>query len=72
MKKGNTASYLSHSLESRFDNVVFHLGFAPTRAAARQMITHGHMIVNKKSLSIPSYQVRVGDEISFRDVKLFR
>ena len=69
MKKGNTALYLSHSLESRFDNIVFHLGFAPTRAAARQLITHGHMIVNKKRLSIPSYQVKVGDEISFSDVK---
>jgi len=69
MKKGNTALYLSHSLESRFDNMVFHLGFAPTRAAARQLITHGHMTVNKKRLSIPSYQVKVGDEISFSDVK---
>ncbi len=69
MKKGNTALYLSHSLESRFDNVVFHLGFAPTRAAARQLITHGHMSVNKKRLSIPSYQVKVGDEMSFSDVK---
>ncbi len=69
MKKGNTALYLSHSLESRFDNMVFHLGFAPTRAAARQLITHGHMTVNKKRLSIPSYQVKVGDEISFSDAK---
>ena len=69
MKKGNTALYLSHSLESRFDNIVFHLGFAPTRAAARQLITHGHMSVNKKRLSIPSYQVKVGDEMSFSDVK---
>ncbi|MCR4277314.1 MAG: 30S ribosomal protein S4 [Candidatus Roizmanbacteria bacterium] len=69
MKKGNTALYLSHSLESRFDNMVFHLGFAPTRAAARQLITHGHMSVNKKRLSIPSYQVKVGDEMSFSDVK---
>jgi len=69
MKKGNTALYLSHSLESRFDNIVFHLGFAPTRAAARQLITHGHMTVNKKRLSIPSYQVKVGDEMSFSDVK---
>lgn len=69
MKKGNTALYLSHSLESRFDNMIFHLGFAPTRAAARQLITHGHMTVNKKRLSIPSYQVKVGDEMSFSDVK---
>ncbi len=65
LKKGNTASYLSHSLESRLDNVIFHLGFAPTRAAARQLITHGHITINKKKLSIPSYQVRVGEEIGF-------
>jgi len=65
LKKGNTASYLSHSLESRLDNIIFHLGFAPTRAAARQLITHGHITINKKKLSIPSYQVRVGEEIGF-------
>ena len=65
LRKGNTASYLSHSLESRLDNIIFHLGFAPTRAAARQLVNHGHMVVNKKKVSIPSYQVRVGEEISF-------
>lgn len=69
LKKGNTASYLSHSLECRLDNIVFHLGFAPTRAAARQLITHGHITVNKKKLSIPSYRVRVGEEIGFDNVK---
>jgi len=69
LKKGNTASYLSYSLESRLDNIVFHLGFAPTRAASRQLITHGHISVNKKKLSIPSYKVRVGDEISFVNEK---
>jgi len=69
LKKGNTASYLSYSLESRLDNIVFHLGFAPTRAAARQLITHGHISINKKKLSIPSYKVRVGDEISFVNEK---
>lgn len=69
LKKGNTASYLSHSLESRLDNIIFHLGFAPTRAAARQLVTHGHITVNKKKLSIPSYQVRVGEEISFFNEK---
>ena len=64
LKKGNTALYLSHSLESRLDNIIFHLGFAPTRSAARQLVTHGHINVNGKKLSIPSYQVRVGEEIS--------
>ncbi|EKE15207.1 MAG: hypothetical protein ACD_12C00113G0001 [uncultured bacterium] len=70
LRKGNTASYLSHSLESRLDNIVFHLGFAPTRASARQLITHGHIIVNSKRLSIPSYKVRVGEEISFSNDKM--
>ena len=64
LKKGNTALYLSHSLESRLDNIIFHLGFAPTRSAARQLVTHGHINVNGKKISIPSYQVRVGEEIS--------
>lgn len=70
LKKGNTASYLSHSLESRLDNIIFHLGFAPTRAAARQLVNHGHIVINKKKVSIPSYQVRVGEEISFVDDKI--
>jgi small subunit ribosomal protein S4 len=69
LKKGNTALFLSHSLECRLDNIVFHLGFAPTRAAARQLITHGHISINKKKVSIPSYQVRVGEEIGFNNNK---
>ncbi len=69
LKKGNTASYLSQYLEKRLDNIVYHLGFAPTRAAARQLITHGHIIINKKKVSIPSYQVRVSEEINFADNK---
>lgn len=69
LKKGNTASYLSHSLEGRLDNIIFHLGFAPTRASARQLITHGHITVNKKRLTIPSYHVRVGEELSFTNDK---
>src|SRR5437016_5710209 len=47
-KKGNTALFLSLYLEKRLDNVVYRLGFAPTRASARQLITHGHMRVNAK------------------------
>ncbi|GAB4219055.1 MAG: 30S ribosomal protein S4 [Candidatus Microgenomates bacterium] len=64
-KKGNTALYLSQYLESRLDNILYRLGFVPTRNTARQLIVHGHIAVNGKKLSIPSYQVRVGDEISF-------
>src|SRR3989344_3777531 len=53
-------------LESRLDNVVYRLGFAATRAAARQMVNHGHIWVNGKRVSIPSFQVRTGNEISVR------
>ena len=69
LKKGNTALYLSQYLERRLDNIIFHLGFAPTRAAARQLVNHGHIVINKKKVSIPSYQVRVGEEVGFIDDK---
>lgn len=64
-KRGNTALYLTQFLESRLDNVVYRLGFAPTRAAARQLIGHNHIKVNDRILSIASYQVRINDEITF-------
>jgi small subunit ribosomal protein S4 len=69
MKKGNTALYLSQYLEKRLDNIIYHLGFVPTRASGRQLITHGHIVVNKKKVTIPSYQVRTGEEIGFVDDK---
>ncbi len=62
--KGNTGEALLTSLEKRLDNVVFRLGFAPTRPSARQVVTHEHVLVNGKKLNIPSYSVRVGDVIS--------
>jgi len=65
VKKGNTALYLSEYLERRLDNIVYRLGLAPTRAAARQLVAHGHIGVNDKKVSIPSYQVKVGEKISF-------
>lgn len=65
LKKGNTGLYLSQFLERRLDNVVYRLGFAPTRASARQLVNHGHIKVNGKRVTIPSYQLDVGDEISF-------
>ncbi len=64
-KKGNTALYVSQYLERRLDNVVYRLGFAPTRAAARQLVAHGHINVNDKKVKIPSYQLDVNDKISF-------
>lgn len=65
IKKGNTALYLGKFLEKRLDNLIFRAGFAPTRASARQLVAHGHMKVNDKVISIPSYQVKKGDIISF-------
>ncbi len=58
---------LMERLESRLDNVVFRLGLAKTRQMARQMVTHGHICVNGKRLSIPSYRVRQNDVISVRE-----
>lgn len=58
-----TGQELLKLLERRLDNVVYRLGFAPTRAAARQLVNHGHVLVNDKRMSIPSYRVQLGDTI---------
>lgn len=58
-----TGQSLLKLLERRLDNVVFRLGFAPTRAAARQIVGHGHVVVNGKKVNIPSYRIRVGDTV---------
>jgi small subunit ribosomal protein S4 len=68
-KTGNTGLFLSQFLEKRLDNTVYRLGFAPTRAAARQLVSHCHIKVNDKIVSIPSYQVKVGDVISLAKEK---
>ncbi len=62
-----TGLRLLQLLELRLDNVVYRLGFAPTRAAARQFVTHGHIKVNNKKLDIPSYRVRQGEQISLSE-----
>lgn len=62
--KGNTGNKLLSLLERRLDNVVYRLGFAPTRPAARQYVSHKHILVNDKKVNIPSYQVKIGDTIS--------
>jgi small subunit ribosomal protein S4 len=59
-----TGSELLSLLETRLDNTVYRLGFAPTRASARQLVAHGHVRVNQKKLDIPSYQVKIGDTIN--------
>ncbi|KKU29184.1 MAG: 30S ribosomal protein S4 [Candidatus Amesbacteria bacterium GW2011_GWA2_47_11b] len=62
---GNTGATLLSLLESRLDNTVYRLGFVPTRAMARQLVGHYHVLVNSRPVNIPSYQVRPGDIITF-------
>jgi small subunit ribosomal protein S4 len=66
-KKGITGEVLLQLLECRLDNVVFRLGIAPTRRAARQFVGHKHILVNGEILNIPSYQVKEGDVIGVRE-----
>jgi small subunit ribosomal protein S4 len=65
--KGVTGVVLLQMLESRLDNVVFRLGVAPTRASARQLVSHRHILVNGKLCNIPSYQVKPGEVVSIRE-----
>ena len=73
---GVTGEYLLRSLEQRMDNVVYRLGFAPSRAAARQMVAHGHFAVNGVPTNIPSYSLKIGDKVevrqSHRERELFK
>ncbi|MFA6226996.1 MAG: 30S ribosomal protein S4 [Candidatus Paceibacterota bacterium] len=66
-KATNINEALVQSLEKRLDNVVYRLGFAKTRQASRQMVNHGHIDVNGKRHSIPSFQVKIGDVITIRE-----
>jgi len=66
-RKGNTGANLLGLLESRLDNVVYRMGFGSTRAEARQLVSHKAMLVNGKSVNIPSYMVKVGDVIAVRE-----
>tara|TARA_Y100001970_G_scaffold281199_1_gene391504 strand:+ start:2052 stop:2669 length:618 start_codon:yes stop_codon:yes gene_type:complete len=64
--KGETGTNMLQLLESRLDNVVYRLGFAPSRPAARQLVSHKHFLVNKSVVNIPSYLLKPGDEIEVR------
>ena len=66
-RKGNTGANLLSLLETRLDNVVYRMGFGSTRAEARQLVSHKAMLVNGKSVNIPSYMVKVGDVIAVRE-----
>jgi len=68
-KVGETGHFLLNSLESRLDNVVYRMGLAQSRAQARQIVSHGHVLVNDKKVDIPSYSVKVGDVISVKESK---
>jgi small subunit ribosomal protein S4 len=65
--KGVTGEVLLQLLESRLDNVVYRLGIAPTRAGARQLVTHRHITVNSEVVNIPSYTLKPGDIVGVRE-----
>jgi small subunit ribosomal protein S4 len=66
-RKGNTGANLLFILESRLDNAVYRMGFASTRAEARQLVSHKAILVNGQSVNIPSYMIKVGDVVSVRE-----
>src|SRR6056297_489379 len=66
-QRGNTGELVLTLLERRLDNVLHKVGFAPSRAAARQTVSHGHVYVNGRRVDIPSFLVRVGDKVTIKD-----
>jgi small subunit ribosomal protein S4 len=66
-EKGITGQHLLRMLECRFDNLVYRLGFAPSRKAARQLVLHRHFLVNNRTVNIPSYQLKPGDVITVKE-----
>jgi small subunit ribosomal protein S4 len=66
-KRGVTGETLLQLLETRLDNVIFRLGLANTRSAARQLVSHGHVLVNGRSVNIASYNVKAGDDVMIKD-----
>jgi small subunit ribosomal protein S4 len=66
-KKGSTGENLLQILETRLDNVVYRMGYASTRAEARQLVSHKAIVVNGEVVNIPSYQVKAGDAVSVRE-----
>jgi small subunit ribosomal protein S4 len=71
-RRGVTGEQMLQILETRLDNVVYHLGFANTRAAARQMVCHGHVTVNGRKVGIPSYALRVNDVVQVKNNNVSR
>jgi small subunit ribosomal protein S4 len=71
-RRGVTGETMLQILETRLDNVVYHLGFANTRAAARQLVCHGHIKVNGRKVSIPSFALKVNDLVEVREANTIR
>ena len=71
-RRGVTGEQMLQILETRLDNVVYHLGFASTRAAARQFVCHGHIRVNGRKVNIPSYALKVNDVIDVKEHNVSR
>jgi small subunit ribosomal protein S4 len=69
-RRGVTGEQMLQILETRLDNVVYHLGFGNTRAQARQMVCHGHVKVNGKKVNIPSFALKVNDVIEAKDTNV--
>lgn len=65
-RTGNTGEMLLQNLECRLDNVIYRLGLAATRAQGRQLVSHGHILVNGRRVNIPSYRLAVGDLVTLR------
>ena len=71
-RRGVTGEQMLQILETRLDNVVYHLGLATTRAAARQMVCHGHVTVNGRKVNVPSYALRVNDAVGVKNNNVSR
>ena len=71
-RRGVTGEQMLQILETRLDNVVYHLGFANTRAASRQMVAHGHIFVNGRKVSVPSYALKVNDVVEVKNSNVSR
>ena len=66
-RRGVTGEQMLQILETRLDNVVYHLGFANTRAAARQLVAHGHVKVNGRKVNIPSFALKVNESVEIKN-----
>jgi small subunit ribosomal protein S4 len=71
-RRGVTGEQMLQILETRLDNVVYHLGFANTRAGARQMVCHGHVKVNGRKVDVPSFALKVNDTVEIKDNNVSR